>query len=292
MPDISIKVRNKIATAAGDQTVVCGNDDYTVTFDLDAEWGEYDIKTMRVNWLDTFSGQPRHADVVFSGTRASLPAITDAYEVGIGLYAGNIRATTAARIPCTRCVTDGGTYHDDPPPDEYAQLLALLQRMTEAGFGRVGDSTPIIDGYNLSMVGVPEFPDITTIDLLQEPYLSTVQSGSLSDETGQPQSNAARATCYSYIDIPDERSRIKVDIAISETAGQYFIDLYDEDESYLYSATSSTDPLTGVSHYSFTDSGTLRSVHPDAKMIRVGVRKASNSNFSVSSITEFKITFM
>lgn len=156
---------------------------------------------------------------------------------------------------------------------------------------RVGDATMMYNGINAGFVGIAEY-DADIVDLLQEPYLSTVQNGSLTDNTGQPVSRADRATCYSYIDIPDERYRFKVDIAISGTAGKYFVDLYDENENYLYSATSSTDPLTGAAYYSFTNSGTFRTVHSDAKKIRVGVRNASNSNFSASSITEFKITFI
>lgn len=39
--DINIKVKDKIAV--GDETlIVCGNSDYTVNFELDAEWAEYE----------------------------------------------------------------------------------------------------------------------------------------------------------------------------------------------------------------------------------------------------------
>lgn len=39
--DINIKVKDKIAV--GDETlIVCGNSDYTVNFELDAEWAAYD----------------------------------------------------------------------------------------------------------------------------------------------------------------------------------------------------------------------------------------------------------
>ena len=47
--DINIKVKDKIA--AGDGTlIVCGNSDYTVNFELDAEWDAYDKKTMRIGY--------------------------------------------------------------------------------------------------------------------------------------------------------------------------------------------------------------------------------------------------
>lgn len=155
-----------------------------------------------------------------------------------------------------------------------------------------GFFNPFVGGANGSGGGGGGDDYVKTINLLQEPYLSTVQNGSLSDDTGQPTARPDRATCYSYIDIPDNSARFKVDIKISDKAGKYFVDLYDENENYLYSATKSTDPLTNASYYSFTDSGTLRTVHPSAKKIRVGVRNASNTNFLASSITEFKATFV
>lgn len=52
MPDINITVRDKIAKAEGSPEIVCGNSDYAVVFDLDFEWDTYDLKTMRVVWID------------------------------------------------------------------------------------------------------------------------------------------------------------------------------------------------------------------------------------------------
>ena len=46
MPEIKIKIRDKRAGGTG--TVICGNSDYTVVWDLDQEWAFYDAKTMRV----------------------------------------------------------------------------------------------------------------------------------------------------------------------------------------------------------------------------------------------------
>ena len=50
MPEIKIKIRDKRAGGTG--TIICGNSDYTVVWDLDAEWAAYDTKTMRVNQAD------------------------------------------------------------------------------------------------------------------------------------------------------------------------------------------------------------------------------------------------
>ena len=156
MPDITIRVRDKIAQPVGDPTIVCGNDGYSVVLDLDEEWDDYEIKTMRVAWTDTFSGQPRHIDVPYILNFAELPAIADAYVVQIGVYAGNIKTSTPARVPCVRCITDGGTYHEDPEPSTYAALLELLRSLGGGG-ATVGDATFWIpDAINIGSVGAYE----------------------------------------------------------------------------------------------------------------------------------------
>lgn len=154
MPNITIKIRDKIATVEGSPVIVCGNDGYKAIFDTDAEWSAYEILTMRICWTDTFSGQPRHTDVPYirSMGYADIPAIADAYEVQIGLYAGDIRTTTPARVPCERCITDGGTYHEDPDPQTYAALLALLAEISAAG-GAVGDCVFVLEGVNIGTAG-------------------------------------------------------------------------------------------------------------------------------------------
>ncbi len=152
MPDITIRVRNRIAEAVGSPEIICGNSDCNAIFDLDAEWDVHEIKTMRVAWTDTFSGQPRHIDVPFFMGFAPIPAIADAYEVQIGVYTGNIMTTTPARVPCVRCITDGGTYHEDPDPETYAALLQLLGDITQGGV-TVGDATVVLEGAAIARVG-------------------------------------------------------------------------------------------------------------------------------------------
>ena len=152
MADIIIRVRNRIAEVVGSPKIICGNNGYHAIFDLDEEWNAQEIKTMRVAWTDTFSGQPRHIDVPFFMGFAAVPAISDAYEVHIGLYSGNIMTTTPATISCVRCVTDGGTYHEDPEPDTYAALLALLRDITQGGV-TVGDATVVLEGTAVAKVG-------------------------------------------------------------------------------------------------------------------------------------------
>lgn len=138
MPDISIKVREKVAQVQGTPQIVCGNSDYAVTFDFDSEWDAYDEKTLHAVWMDVRTGELKHYDVEFSESTVVLPAIYNTDRVCIGVYAGDIRTTTPACVPCARCITDADgedPYHDDPPPDVYEQLMAYMEEIIEGGGG-------------------------------------------------------------------------------------------------------------------------------------------------------------
>ena len=127
MPEISISVRNKIAQPFGQPQIICGNSDYNVRFDFDAEWAEISPKTVRFVWVR--GGQPVYADVLTEDDTAAVPVLYGTYEVAVGVYAGNICTTSPARIPCAPCITDEAPSHDDPSIDVYDQLLAYLAQM-------------------------------------------------------------------------------------------------------------------------------------------------------------------
>lgn len=131
MPDIAVIVRDKVAQVQGNPEIVCGNSDYTVTFDFDAEWDAYEHKTAHFSFLE--NGVPRFYDVQFSGNSVQIPAVWNTCEMLIGVYAGDIRTTTAAAVPCIPCITDDEPVHPDPPPDVYEQLVELLEEMQGGG---------------------------------------------------------------------------------------------------------------------------------------------------------------
>lgn len=132
MPNININVENRIATAQGDPRIICGNGDYTVTFTFDEEWERYPAKTVRVSYWK--NGLHLHApDIQFTGNTAALPALYGIGEAEIGVYVGNIKTTTPARIPCAPCITDDEPQHADPPPDVYEQLLEYLNEIASGG---------------------------------------------------------------------------------------------------------------------------------------------------------------
>lgn len=143
MPDITVSVTAKVAEAEGSPVIVCGNSDYIIHFSFDSEWDAYAAKTARFVYMK--NGTLQHQDVVFSGEECTAPVLYDTDCTAVGVYAGNIRTTTPARIPCARCITDSGSVHPDPPPDVYAQILEYLAGMETAGL-IIGEPVLLADG--------------------------------------------------------------------------------------------------------------------------------------------------
>lgn len=122
MPEIKIKIRDKRAGGTG--TVICGNSDYTVVWDLDDEWTPYGTKTMRVNLADG-----TYQDVVFSGDTAALPVLSSPGWASVGLYAGDLHTSRAADLRVLPSVTTPGGAPADPAEDVYDQLTEKLNRL-------------------------------------------------------------------------------------------------------------------------------------------------------------------
>lgn len=121
---INVTVRGKIARAEGRARVVCGNSDYTVRFDFDADWAEYTVKTAR---FVTEDGS--YTDVQFEGEDCAIPILRNTRTLLVGVFAGNLRTTTAALIHTVPCITDPDGTPADPTPDVYAQLMERFNAM-------------------------------------------------------------------------------------------------------------------------------------------------------------------
>ena len=119
MKTINVTVRDKIASAVGDIVYICGNSDYIINFDFDAEWAVYDIKTAR------FVHNGTYTDVVFTGNQCAMPVIHKAYGIFVGVYAGDLRTTTPAHIPSAASILSAEGTPAAPPDDVYAQITAL-----------------------------------------------------------------------------------------------------------------------------------------------------------------------
>lgn len=97
-----ILVEGRVATyLQRDGSIVCGNNDYTIKFTFDSEWEKYTEKTARFIW------NGRYYDQVFQGDTCAVPIITNADEVMVGVYAGELNTTTRAHIPCERSILCG-----------------------------------------------------------------------------------------------------------------------------------------------------------------------------------------
>ena len=117
---IKISVRDKIAAA--DATLyVCGNSDFVLEFDFDAEWAAFTTKTAR------FVYRGAYQDVVFQGATCPVPVISNVPRFYVGVYAGDLRTTTPAVVEAKRSILCGNEAPAAPHPDVYAQLLALFE---------------------------------------------------------------------------------------------------------------------------------------------------------------------
>lgn len=122
MPNINVSVKNKIAIADG-TIYVCGNSDFVIDFDFDSEWDAYETKTARF----TYNGS--YADVVFTGNSCAVPIINNTFFFNVGVYAGDMHTTTAARVPCKKSILCGSGFPADPSPDVYNQIMEKLNEI-------------------------------------------------------------------------------------------------------------------------------------------------------------------
>ena len=132
MPNINITVANKIATNMSPGVhIVCGNNDYTLTFSFDEEWSTHAFKTAR--FVYTRDGKVLHTESVFSGNVANVPVLSGITSVYVGVYAGELHTTTPAKVLCERSILCAGGTHEEPPEDVYHQILEEVNKL--AGLG-------------------------------------------------------------------------------------------------------------------------------------------------------------
>lgn len=119
---IVIKVTDKVPElVSGPDYVVCDNSDYTVVWQLDEEWAQFESRTMQVNYKDD-----TYERVLFTGNTCALPALPVPGPVHVGLFAGNIHTTRPARLLAVRSATTDSGEERDPMPNGYAQAIKAL----------------------------------------------------------------------------------------------------------------------------------------------------------------------
>ena len=147
---IVIKVVDKVPiVVSGPQYVVCDNSDYTVVWQLDDEWAQFEHRTMQVNYKDG-----TYERVLFTGNTCALPAIPVKDWFYIGLFAGDIHTTRPARLLAVRSATTDCGEERDSMPNGYAQAIKALDGKLDKNQGAenagkalvVGDDGNVVPG--------------------------------------------------------------------------------------------------------------------------------------------------
>lgn len=129
--NVVISVASRVATPPSDAVIVCGNSDYTLTFDFDAEWAAEPVKIARYVW---FSRNKAHSEeITFEGNTVAVPILSNTNAVYVGVYAGNLRTTTPAKIVCEPSILCYGQDANTNPSDmalikgQIAELVKALK---------------------------------------------------------------------------------------------------------------------------------------------------------------------
>lgn len=147
---IVIKVVDKVPiVVSGPQYVVCDNSDYTVVWQMDEEWAQFESRTMQVNYKDG-----TYERVLFTGNTCALPALPVPGPVHVGLFAGNIHTTRPARLLAVRSATTDSGEERDSMPNGYAQAIKALDGKLDKNQGAenagkalvVGDDGGVVPG--------------------------------------------------------------------------------------------------------------------------------------------------
>lgn len=174
---IKINIANKRPTVDGTPIIVCGNSDYTIEFTFDAEWTAAGIKTARFVYFS--KGKVKHQDVNFTGNTVAVPIISNTTQVKVGVYAGELRTTTPAVIPCDLSILCGSGEPAIPTPEEDARIMQLLNMAHEAA---TYSAPPIVESANgSSPVALINSADRPLLGLTI--YGKTTQDGDPTPET-------------------------------------------------------------------------------------------------------------
>lgn len=152
MPEIKIKIKNKIAESPVD-AIVCGNSDYKIKFIFDDEWSAYDLKTAR------FVLGGKNQDIIFNGNTCDVPIISDTNYCAVGVFAGELHTTTPALITCTKSILCYGGVPADPTPEKYEQILKLMAGKQDKL--TAGNGISISDDSLISIIGGGSGTDIS-----------------------------------------------------------------------------------------------------------------------------------
>ncbi len=157
---LHISVKNKIATYRHrDGAIVCGNKGYKIVFTFDEEWDDYSTKTARFIWGG------KYYDQIFTGVECQVPILNDTTEVTIGVYAGDLKTTTPAEIPCLISILCGNPEMANGMVKDYREeaVTAAQEAKNAAEEARAAAQvvvhpvmgvTPILNGHRVTITDI------------------------------------------------------------------------------------------------------------------------------------------
>lgn len=138
--NIKIVIEDKIATAPDNAVIVCGNNDYVITFLFDEDWDGYEAKTARFTYIK--NGKSIFIDEPFVGDTCPVPMLSNVSRVDIGVYAGDLRTTTAAVVKCKKSILCKGGTPDEPDEDVYRKIMEMINTKL------IDPNTPVDQVFN------------------------------------------------------------------------------------------------------------------------------------------------
>lgn len=193
---IVIKVTDKVPElVSGPDYVVCDNSDYTVVWQLDEEWAQFEHRTMQVNYKDG-----TYERVLFTGSSCTLPAIPVSGPVHVGLFAGDIHTTRPARLLAVRSATTDSGEERDPMPNGYAQAIKALDAKLDKNQGAdnagkaliVGDDGNVVPGEAQGGSSLPAMSSDTAGKMLTNDGKNPEWGGAVRYDVAQTLTDANR----------------------------------------------------------------------------------------------------
>lgn len=141
MKTINISVRDKIAVNMSNIPYTCGNSDFVINLDFDAEWGEFSVKTARF-----IKDDRTYQDQVFQGNKCPIPVLYNTNKIRVGVFAGNLHTSTPAIITANKGILCVGGSPEAPSEDVYAQIMEKLNSMGGGSSGQNVDLSTLTLG--------------------------------------------------------------------------------------------------------------------------------------------------
>jgi hypothetical protein len=142
MEQIKVVIADKVASVVGTPTIICGNSDYEIDFTFDEEWNTEKNKVARFTFR--INNEKKFIDVPIEEQKCRVPVLVDIALVKVGVYAGDLRTTTGARIRCKKSILCGNAEEtEEGMKNLYEKLQGQIKEIDEK-------TIQYVDSVNLS----------------------------------------------------------------------------------------------------------------------------------------------